>query len=59
MVGAPVPIRASVCLGSGGGELLDAEGFVRIAKRVMPRRQVEVDQALEGALRAVHARLAR
>jgi hypothetical protein len=45
--------------GAGGSEFLDAEGFVRIAKRVMPRRQVEVDQELEAALRALHARLAR
>ena len=47
--------------GPGGVTIVrdDAEGFVRIAKRVMPRRQVEVDQALEAALRTLHARLTR
>ena len=60
VVGAPVPrFVPPFAWGAGGSELLDAEGFVRIAKRVMPRRQVEVDPALEAALRALHARLAR
>jgi UDP-N-acetylglucosamine diphosphorylase / glucose-1-phosphate thymidylyltransferase / UDP-N-acetylgalactosamine diphosphorylase / glucosamine-1-phosphate N-acetyltransferase / galactosamine-1-phosphate N-acetyltransferase len=45
--------------GPGGEESLDAEGFVRIAKRVMPRREVEVDAKIEASLRATHARLAR
>jgi hypothetical protein len=40
-------------------ERLDQEGFVKIARRVMPRRQVEVGPALEASLRAIHARLAR
>ena len=37
----------------------DAEGFIRIAKRVMPRREVTVDAGIEASLRATHARLAR
>jgi UDP-N-acetylglucosamine diphosphorylase/glucosamine-1-phosphate N-acetyltransferase len=60
VVGAPVPrFVPPFAWGAGGSELLDAEGFVRIAKRVMPRRQVEVDRELEAALRVLHARLAR
>ncbi len=45
--------------GPGGGDSLDAEGFIRIAKRVMPRREVEVDGSIEASLRAIHARLSR
>ena len=60
VVGAPVPrFVPPFAWGAGGSERLDAEGFVRVAKRVMPRRQVEVDLAMEAALRALHARLAR
>jgi UDP-N-acetylglucosamine diphosphorylase/glucosamine-1-phosphate N-acetyltransferase len=60
VVGAPVPrFVPPFAWGALGSERLDPEGFVRIAKRVMPRRQVEVDQPLEAALRALHARLAR
>ena len=59
VVGAPVPrFVPPFAWGAAGNERLDAEGFVRIARRVMPRRQVEVDQAMEAALRALHARLA-
>jgi len=45
--------------GAGGDESLDAEGFIRIAKRVMPRREVEVNPRIEASLRAIHARLSR
>lgn len=60
VVGSPVPrFVPPFAWGAGGSEFLDVEGFVRIAKRVMPRRQVEVDQALETALRDLHGRLAQ
>jgi len=60
VVGAPVPRWVPpFAWGAGGAERLDEEGFVKIARRVMPRRQVEVGAALEASLRALHARLAR
>lgn len=40
------------------GARLDADRFVAIARRVMPRRQVEVTEERERSLRALHARLA-
>ena len=43
--------------GTEGGAVLDAEGFVKVAQRVMPRRRVELTPAIETALRALHARL--
>lgn len=45
--------------GSDGGGKLDADDFLRIAGRVMPRREVEVTPAIEASLRGMHARLAR
>jgi len=59
VVGAPVPrwVRP-FAWGADCAEVLDVEGFVKIAKRVMPRRQVEVGPAEEASLRALHARLA-
>jgi len=45
--------------GGSGEDSLDADGFVRVAKRVMPRRNVEVTPPIEASLRALHARLAR
>lgn len=45
--------------GAGADESLDAESFVRIARRVMPRREVEVTPTIEASLRAIHTRLAR
>jgi UDP-N-acetylglucosamine diphosphorylase/glucosamine-1-phosphate N-acetyltransferase len=39
------------------GEFLDAERFIAVAQRVMPRRDVKVDVAMEAALRAMHARV--
>jgi UDP-N-acetylglucosamine diphosphorylase / glucose-1-phosphate thymidylyltransferase / UDP-N-acetylgalactosamine diphosphorylase / glucosamine-1-phosphate N-acetyltransferase / galactosamine-1-phosphate N-acetyltransferase len=59
VLGAPIPRWVAPFAWGAGGEFLDAEGFVRIAKRVMPRRQVEVTPAVEASLRAMHARLAR
>ncbi|HET9274585.1 MAG TPA: hypothetical protein VFN96_00795 [Gemmatimonadales bacterium] len=44
--------------GGPGEERLDVEGFIRIVKRVLPRRNVEVTPAMEQSLRAIHARLA-
>jgi UDP-N-acetylglucosamine diphosphorylase/glucosamine-1-phosphate N-acetyltransferase len=45
--------------GEAGKEWVECDGFVTIAKRVMPRRKVEVTPAIEGSLRGIHARLAR
>ncbi len=42
-----------------GPERLEGEAFIRVAKRVMPRRQVTVTPEIEASLRALHARLAR
>lgn len=59
VVGAPVPrLVPPFAWGTHGAELLDADNFVRIAKRILPRREVEVDAAIEASLRAIHARLA-
>ena len=58
VVGAPVPRWVPpFAWGAGTGECLDAEGFIRIAKRVMPRRHIEVSDAIEASLRALHAML--
>jgi len=60
VVGAPVPRWVPpFAWGAASAEFLDAEGFIRIAKRVMPRRHVEVSEALEASLRGLHTRLAR
>ncbi|HEX7024197.1 MAG TPA: putative sugar nucleotidyl transferase [Gemmatimonadales bacterium] len=60
VVGAPVPRWVPpFAWGAGGAEFLDVDGFVRIAGRVMPRRQVELGAAEEASLRAMHARLTR
>jgi UDP-N-acetylglucosamine diphosphorylase/glucosamine-1-phosphate N-acetyltransferase len=40
-----------------GGDDLDVDRFVAIARRVMPRRDVAVDAAAEASLRAMHARV--
>jgi len=59
IVGAPVPRWVpAFAWGADGKERLDGEGFLTIAKRVMPRRQVEVGTGEEASLRALHARLA-
>jgi UDP-N-acetylglucosamine diphosphorylase/glucosamine-1-phosphate N-acetyltransferase len=58
VVGAPVPRWVPpFAWGAGGAERLDVDGFIRIAKRVLPRRQVEVGPTEEASLRALHARL--
>lgn len=44
--------------GAAGEALLDAEGFVRVAERVLPRRDIAVTDAIRTSLRAIHARLA-
>ncbi len=44
--------------GGRGPARLDADAFVAVAKRVLPRRDVPVDAAMEEALRAMHRRLA-
>lgn len=60
VVGSPVPRWVTpFAWGTEGGELLDAAGFIRIAKRILPRREVEVDASIEASLRAIHARLVR
>ena len=60
VIGAPVPRWVPpFAWGAAGAELLDVEGFVKIAKRVMPRRRIEVGPREEASLRALHARLAR
>jgi len=43
----------------GGGERLDADGFIRIATRVMPRRGIDLTPEREQWLRALHARQGR
>jgi UDP-N-acetylglucosamine diphosphorylase/glucosamine-1-phosphate N-acetyltransferase len=60
VLGAPVPRWVPpFAWGAAGSEFLDADGFVKIARRVMPRRNVEVGPAVEASLRAMHARLTR
>ena len=60
VVGAPVPRWvAPFAWGAVAGDLLDVEGFLRIAGRVMPRRGVELGPEIADSLRAMHARLAR
>ncbi|HEV8600956.1 MAG TPA: hypothetical protein VGQ69_16465 [Gemmatimonadales bacterium] len=60
VLGAPVPRWVPpFAWGVSCAEQLDVEGFLKIAKRVMPRRQVEVGAAEEASLRALHARLTR
>lgn len=39
------------------GELLDADRFVTMAQRIMPRRDITVDAAMEASLRAMHRRV--
>jgi UDP-N-acetylglucosamine diphosphorylase/glucosamine-1-phosphate N-acetyltransferase len=60
VLGAPLPRWIPpFAWGADRASQLDAEGFVRIAKRVMPRRQIAVDARVEESLRALHARLTR
>jgi hypothetical protein len=39
------------------GETLDLERFIAVARRVLPRREVAVDAAMEASLRAMHTRV--
>lgn len=59
VVGAPVGRWVPPFQWGTGEERLTADGFVTIAKRVMPRRQVEVDAGTEAWLRRMHAGLTR
>ena len=60
VVGAPVPRWVPpFAWGVGCDEVMEAEAFIKVAKRVMPRRQAEVGAAVEASLRALHARLVR
>lgn len=45
--------------GSSGVERLDAEGFLKIAGRVLPRRGVALTPAIAASLRALHDRFTR
>jgi UDP-N-acetylglucosamine diphosphorylase/glucosamine-1-phosphate N-acetyltransferase len=58
--GSPVPryVRP-FAWGVTGGQTLDAEAFVTVAHRVMPRRGVDITPEIAASLRATHARLAR
>ena len=44
--------------GNAGAERMSAQGFLEIARRVMPRRQVEVTPGHEAWLSSLHRRLA-
>jgi len=59
VLGAPLPRWIPpFAWGGDPAARLDAERFVTIAKRVMPRRQIAVGPAEEASLRALYARLA-
>jgi len=57
VLGAPLPRWIPPFAWGRDGTRLDLEGFLKIAKRVMPRRQIEVGAAEEAWLRALHQRL--
>ena len=62
VLGAPIPRWVPpFAWGGGSGDVtrLDVDGFVKTARRVMPRREIEVSEAMEASLRALHARLCR
>lgn len=59
VLGAPIPRWVRPFAWGADGESLHADGFVQIARRVMPRRQIEVTDEIEASLRAIHARLAK
>jgi lysozyme family protein len=44
--------------GTSGAERMSPQGFLEIARRVMPRRQVEVTPQHEAWLSSLHRRLA-
>ncbi|MBK7595677.1 MAG: hypothetical protein IPJ11_10650 [Gemmatimonadetes bacterium] len=45
--------------GGDSTERLTVDAFIATAGRILPRRQVAVDAAMEASLRGLHARLAR
>lgn len=55
VVRAPKYVRP-FAWGGDGPDRLDADAFLEIARRVMPRRDVAVTPELEGSLRALHQR---
>ncbi len=58
VVGAPVPRWVPpFAWGASGAERCGVEGFLATARRVLPRRNVQVTEAVEQSLRALHARL--
>jgi hypothetical protein len=59
LFGAPRAPRNVPPFAWGGDDdtRLRADAFVDVAKRVMPRRGVEVSTAIEASLRAMHRRL--
>lgn len=58
VLGAPLPRWIPpFAWGSDPTARLGVEDFLKIARRVMPRRQVELGPAEEASLRALHARL--
>ena len=61
VVGAPPVPRylQPFAWATAGDQLLDQEGFLKIAGRVLPRRGVGLTPAITASLRAVHQRLTR
>lgn len=59
VLGAPVPRWVAPFAWGPDDERMTEDGFVTVARRVMPRRDVTVDERIERSLRATHARLAR
>ena len=60
LFGAPRAAKWIVPFAWGGdsAERQGIEAFIATAKRILPRRQVAVDAAMEASLRGLHARLA-
>lgn len=58
IVGAPVPKYVPPFVwGAGGGERLSEEGFLQIAERVLPRRDVPFSDERRDSLRHIYRRL--
>jgi len=60
VLGGPVPryVRP-FAWGAAGEERMAADGFLTVARRVMPRRGVDVTPQITASLRALYARLRR
>jgi UDP-N-acetylglucosamine diphosphorylase/glucosamine-1-phosphate N-acetyltransferase len=56
--GAPVPKHVPPFAWGAGGERVSEEGFLRIAGRVLPRRDVQLTAEREASLAATYRRLA-